>query len=81
MDRREELPELGRVVLAVAVEPDRDLVALVARVPEPGLHRSADADVEQEPEHRRAVRLGDVRRLVARRVVDHDDRRRRRRTP
>ena len=62
-------------MLAVPVEADGDLVALVARVPEPGLHRSADADVEQEPQHRRAVRLGDVCRLVGRRVVDDDDRR------
>ena len=47
MDRRQELPELGCIVLAVPVEPHGDLVPLVARVPEAGLHSSADADVEQ----------------------------------
>ena len=57
VDRREKLPELGRVVLAIAVEPHRDLVPLVPRVPEPGLHRAADADVEEEPEHGRSVLL------------------------
>ena len=80
-DRSEQLPELGRVVLAVAVEPDRNLVSLVARVPEPRLDGSADADVEQEPEHGGSVRFGRTRRRIGRRVVDDDHDHRSDRTP
>ena len=47
--------ELGGVVLPVPVQPDGDLVPLVPRVPEPRLDRAADADVEGQREHRRAV--------------------------
>ena len=60
-------------MLAVPVEAYGDLVSLVARVPEPGLDRATDADVERQREDFRAVRAGDVDRVVRRRVVDDDN--------
>ena len=45
LDRAEQLLELGRVVLAVAVEPHGRLVAVLERVLEPGLDGAADAEV------------------------------------
>ena len=52
----EELPELGRVVLAVPVEPDGELVAVLERVLEAGLDGAADAEVEREPDDRGTMR-------------------------
>ena len=73
IDGREQLRDLGGVVLAVAVEADRELVAVLERVPEAGLHGAADAEVEREAEHDGAPRLCDRRRAVRRAVVDDDD--------
>ena len=75
--RREQRAELRCVVLAVAVEPNRDVVPLVARIAEARLDGAADADVERKPEHGCAVRFGHAGGLVAGRVVHHDDRGRR----
>ena len=65
--------ELGRVVLAVAVEPDGELVAVLERVLEAGLDGAADAEVEREPDDRGAMRGGDAGGVVRRAVVDDDD--------
>ncbi len=61
-DRSDELAELGRVVLAVAVEPHRQLVAALPGVAEPGLDGAADPEVEREPDHMRPGRGGEPRR-------------------
>ena len=47
----EQRAELGRIVLTVPVDPDRKLVALLRRVAEPGLHGSADPEVERQRDH------------------------------
>jgi hypothetical protein len=72
-ERGEQLPELGGVVLAVPVEPDRGVVALLEREAEPGLDGAADADVERQPEHGRAALGGGGPGLVGRGVVDDHD--------
>ena len=69
----EQLAELGGDVLAVAVEPHRRRVALVARVLEPRLHRPADAEVERQRDDRGAVAGRDRGGVVRGAVVDHDD--------
>ena len=43
------------IVLAVAVAADGELVAVLPGVAEAGLHGAADAEVERQPEHVRAV--------------------------
>ena len=68
----EQLAELGGDVLAVAVQPHRRGVALVARVHEPCLHRAADPEVEGQREDGGAVRGGDLGGGIGRAVVDHD---------
>ena len=62
-----------RVVLAVAVEADGDLVAVLERVLEAGLDGAADAEVERQPDDRRARGGGDLGGRVGRAVVDDDD--------
>ena len=61
------------IVLTVAVEPHRQLVAVREGVLETRLHGAADPEVEREDDHRRPVGRGDGRRGVRRPVVDHDD--------
>ena len=58
----DQLRQLRRVVLAVAVEPDRELVAVRERVHEAGLDGAADPEVEREPDDRRARRRPRARR-------------------
>ena len=82
LDRPEELRELGRrragrLRRAARRRRSRSSSAYL----KPGLHGAADADVEGEPQHGRSVRLGHVRRVVGRRVVDDDDVDRRDRRP
>ena len=55
--RLEQLPELGGVVLAVAVEPHREPEAVLERVAEAGLHGAADPEVERQADHVRAALL------------------------
>ena len=50
-----------------------DVVAVRERVLEARLHGSADADVERESQDGRSVRLGHLRGLIRRRIVDDDD--------
>ena len=73
LERREQARQLLRVVLAVAVETEDDLVAVLERVLEAGLDRTADAEVEREPDDRSAGRGGDLGGRVGRAVVDHHD--------
>ena len=54
VEHGEQLRKLGRVVLPVAVEPDRELVAVLERELEAGLHGRADAEVERQPDDERA---------------------------
>ena len=78
--RLEDATELRRVVLAVAVDAHGDVVAVLEREPEARLHGAADAEVERQAQHVRALRRGDVRRAIGRAVVDDDDVEVRRRT-
>ena len=55
-DGRDDVGELRRVVLAVAVDAHGELVALLPGVAEAGLDGAADAEVERQPEHVRAAR-------------------------
>jgi hypothetical protein len=48
--------QIARVVLAVAVHPNRELEAVLVRVAEAGLHSAADPEVERKPEHCRTRR-------------------------
>ena len=63
----------ARVVLPVAVDADGDVVAVLVREAEAGLHGAADAEVERQPEDDRALRRRDLGRAVDRAVVDDDD--------
>ena len=66
--------ELRRVVLAVAVDAHGEVVAVLERVAEAGLHGAADPEVERQPEHARARRsAATLGRAVGRAVVDDDD--------
>ena len=60
-------------MLAVAVDLHGDVEAVGERVAEAGLHRSADPEVEREPEEPGAGRLGDRSGPVVRAVVHDDD--------
>ncbi len=71
--RREHGSELGRVVLAVAVDAHGEVVAALEGEAEAGLDGAADAEVEREPEHVRALGGRDVGGAVGRAVVDDDD--------
>ena len=68
----DQLRQLGGVVLAVAVEPDRELVAVLERVHEARLDGAADPEVEREPNDRRAGRGRELGGAVCGAVVDHD---------
>ena len=72
-DGRDDGPELGRVVLAVAVEPDRELVAAFPGVAEAGLDGAADPEVEGQLDDVRAGGGGDLGGAVGRAVGDDDD--------
>ena len=52
----EQLGDVARVVLAVAVDLDRDVVAVLERVQVARLDRAADAEVERMREDRHALR-------------------------
>ena len=54
--RIEHAAELRRIVLAVAVDAHRDVVAVLEREAEAGLHGAADAEVERQPQDARAAR-------------------------
>ena len=66
-------PQLGGIVLTVAVAADDDVVAALRGVLETCLHGTADAEVERQPDDVRAVRRGDLGRAVDRAVGDDDD--------
>ena len=66
-----QLRDLGRVVLAVAVHLDSDVVALDERVAVARLHGAADAEVEGVAQHRRAGGAGALGGRVGGAVV-HD---------
>src|SRR5213079_114570 len=63
-DRLHEHGELGRVVLPVAVHPQREVEAMLVREAIAGLDRAADAEVEREPQHARARSSRSVGRAV-----------------
>ena len=65
--------EAARVVLAVAVDLDGDVVAALGGVHVARLHGAADAEVVRVAEHLRAGRAGAVGRVVGGAVVDDDD--------
>ena len=65
--------DLAGIVLAVAVDLDHVVVAVLLRVREARLYRAADAEVERETQHPGAGLLGARGGVVGRAVVDHDD--------
>ena len=67
---REQLVDVARVVLAVAVDLDGDVVAVLERVLVARLHRAADAEVERHPHDACAGGARGPRRVVGRAVVD-----------
>src|SRR5262249_5973860 len=69
----DELRDLVREVLAVGIEGDDAVVAVVARVLESGLERRALAAVLRMDEHVRAGAARGVACAVARAVIDYDD--------
>jgi hypothetical protein len=71
--RREDLRQLRRIVLAVAVDLHSDVEAVLVRVAVARLDRSADAQVERQAQHVDALRSGDGGGAVDRAVVDDDD--------
>ena len=71
--RCEHAVELRGIVLAVAVDAYRDVVVVLEREAEAGLHCAADAEVERQPQHACTLRRRRVRRAVERAVVDDDD--------
>ena len=73
LERREQVRDLLRVVLAVAVEPDHGVVAVRERVLEAGLDGAADAEVEGQADDRGAGGGRARGRRVLGAVVDHDD--------
>jgi len=73
VELREEVVDVRRLVLAIAVDLRGDVVAVPQGVLEAGLHRAADADVEGMADDHGAARLGLGRGVVDRAVVDHDD--------
>ncbi len=72
-DRLEDLRKLVRDVLPVAVDLDRDVEALVARVLKARLDGAADAEVVRKADDARAGGDGLACRPVGRAVVDDDD--------
>ena len=67
----QKYPDLISIVLAVAVQPDHIVIALVARKFQPGLHRAADPQVKRVGHHQRARGLSLLGRIVCGAVVDH----------
>jgi hypothetical protein len=59
-------------VLAVGIDLDGDVEAVITSVLEPGLDSAADAEVVREPDDVGAGVLGCLGRPVGRAVVDHD---------
>jgi hypothetical protein len=72
-DRLEDPREVGRVVLAVAVEVDGGGVALVARDAEPEAKSGPEAARDRVRVDPSAMLACDLRRGVARAVVDEQD--------
>ena len=72
-DRRENRRQLRRVVLSVAVDLDRDVVAVLECEAIARLHRAADTEVEGEAKHVGTAIGSDTRGAVRGAVVDHDD--------
>ena len=70
VDRREQLRELRSNVLAVAVEPDREVEALLLRELEPRLHGASDPEVERKRDDACAGRAGAGCRAIGGAVVD-----------
>lgn len=70
-DRGDDRRQVGRIVLAVGVELDGDVVPVVDGPAEAGLQRRADAEVVGVREHARARPGDDLARAVARAVVHH----------
>ena len=68
-----EAAQLGRVVLAVTVDLGHPLVAVVVGKDEARLHRTADAEVERQPDDLGAGLLGEHRSRVGRPVIDNED--------
>ena len=68
----EQLGDVAGVVLAVAVDLNGDLVAVLVRVDVAGLHRAADAEVERQPQHRAPRPRRALRGAVRRAVVDDE---------
>ena len=73
LQRGEQLAQLARIVLAVAVEAHRHVVTALEREAKAGLHRGADAQVVRQLHDRRACGSGHCCRAVCRSVVDDDD--------
>ena len=71
IDRGDELLHLAGIVLAVPVEPDGEVEAVLERVAEARLHGAADTEVERQAYDARSGGRRDGRRLVRRAVV-HD---------
>src|SRR5207253_4753867 len=72
-NRSENCGQLGRVVLPVAVDLYRDVVAVLEGVAIAGLDGAADTEVEGEAKHMSAAIRGDPGSAVRRAVVDDDD--------
>ena len=71
--RAEQVLDEAGVVLAVAVDLDGHLVAVLAGVQVAGLHGTADAEVERQRQHRGARRAGARGGRVGRAVVHDQD--------
>ena len=69
----EQRPDAARIVLAVAVDLDRDVVAALQRVIGTRLHGAADAEVEGMAQDLGAGGAGAVGGVVGGAVVDDDD--------
>jgi hypothetical protein len=72
MQLRQQVVDVGRLVLPVAVHLGSDVVAVAKGVLEAGLHRAADSHVERVPDDDPAARLRLGRGVVDRAVIDHD---------
>ncbi len=72
-DRGQDCRELARIVLAVAVDLHRNVVAALEGEPVAGLDGAADPEVEREPEDVGAAVGRHSRGTVGRAVVDHHD--------
>ena len=68
----QQVGDVARVVLAVAVDLHGDVVAVLERVLVARLDRAADAEVERMADDARAGGARAVGRVVRRAVVDHE---------